>query len=648
MVFSYLTESNLGDKYEAAKKYTELNTKPYPEFERIANNQPSDQRDPRYSDVTDGTTSATVRKRGKRVVQQLPTGKVESDNDEDWLPIVAGFVFTNKILPYANLDFDLIQKCWQVIENGEKFGGVPTYAPFVNHDGYFCSDLSIPYWADVFLPEGYKSGNSAPYQFIRTWWQEDDVDEQIAQEKRLKKEAKARGEEYESTWDLDALKGVKKSLSRKESDEQTPQERERDLNPEGIEIVTGLQVGVGATFYTFCPTDDDDGNESGVTILRRKKNKDPRGKMPVIWYYADHDGTNPFGRGTVELVGPLQNLIDSDMQMYQWNRALMLAPPINVYGSGSKKISYAPNAINRMTDPNGKIEPMNVDTSAVVNYPDLYGLQKSQLLNLVSSPDTSISAEVGNPGFGKTPAALNQQQASISVDDNYVRKNFEAWFETWAETAINIYFAERTGKETLQLDKETVAELSKLAEKGKFDMNLINENNEILIDYDTATPALKFRVDASTSKMKDDVTQGDILTQLLATLESSPILSQTVPPEKVLAAWNAIIANSGVENPEDLKIDIEEFIQQQEMAAQQQMEAEAAVQQQAMQQGAIEGEVVEQPQAQLSPEDTEIVAMLQEIGAPDELIAQALPLLDDPNYTADDILAAVTAEMGVA
>lgn len=636
MAFTFLTEDNLGDKYEQAKRYTEKNTKPYQEFERIANNMPADSRDPRYSDVTDGTTSAVVRKRGKRVVQQLPTGKVETDNDDDWLPIVAGFVFTNKILPYANLDFDLIQKCWQVIENGEKFGGVPTYVPFVNHDGYFCSDLAIPYWADVFIPEGYKSGNTVPYLFLRSWWQKEDIESQIAQEKKLKKAAKKRGDKYESTWDIEVLEKVKNSLTAKKEEEQNPGERERGTNPKGIEVVTGFQIGVGATFYTFVPTDDDDSNDKGVAIIRRKVNKDPRGKMPMPWYYADSDGTNPFGRGTVELVGPLQNLIDTDMQMYQWNRALMLAPPIIAKGNfPKKKIVYAPNAVITVTDPQASIDTLNVDTSAVVNYPDLYGLQKSQLLNLVSSPDTSISSDIGNPGFGKTPQALNQQQANISVDDNYVRKNFEAWFENWAETAINIYFAERTGKETLQLDKETVSQLEKLAERGKFDMSLINENNEILIDYDTATPALKFRVDASTSKMKDDVNQGDILDSLLSKVESSPILAGIIPQEKIIAAWNAMVATSGVENPEDLKVDLEEFKQQQELAQQQAMEAEMAAGQ------PIEGEVVETPElAQTNPEHDQFIAQLQGIGVPDEFIVQAQDMIAK-GYSLDDTLTAI-------
>lgn len=632
MAFSYLNEDNLSDKYSDSKKYTELLTAPFQEFERISANRPSDQRDPRYSDVTDGTTASITRKVGKRVVQQIPTGKVEADDDDNnWLPIVAGFIFLNKILPYANHEYDFIQKCWQIIERGAQFGGVPTYVPFLNHDGEYSPDLTLPYWADVFIPRGYKSATAAPYLFLRTWLQEDDIDSLIDQEKRMRKQARRRDERYESTWDLDGLKAIKKSCSSKKSNEQQPHERDRGTNSEGIEAVTGFQVGVGATFYTFCPTTGDDKSDKDFTIIRRKQNKDPRGKIPMPWFIYDTDGFNPLGRGIVELIGPLQNLIDDDMSMYQWNRALMLAPPIAAYGASKKKIVYAPNAVISMNR-DDKIEPLDVSTTAIEKYPDLYGLQKSQLLNLTNSPDTSISAEVGNPGFGKTPQALQQQQAAISVDDNYVRKNFEAWFENWAETAINLYFAERTGKEELQLDNDTADELRRLAEKGKFDLSQLSDDNRVIIDYDTATPALKFRVDASTSKMKDDVTQGEILTQLLQTLEANPILIQLVPQDKVLSAWNRIVTSSGVENPEELTVDIKELKEQQEAAAIQQQEMASA-----QQQGAQEP----------ASEEEQIAQYLQSMGVPDEQINEALQMAE-AGYSADDILTAIQGVMANA
>lgn len=632
MAFSFLDEDNLSDKYSDSKKYTELLTAPFQEFERISANRPSDQRDPRYSDVTDGTTASITRKVGKRVVQQIPTGKVEADDDDNnWLPIVAGFIFLNKILPYANHEYDFIQKCWQIIERGAQFGGVPTYVPFLNHDGEYSPDLTLPYWADVFIPRGYKSATAAPYLFLRTWLQEDDIDSLIDQEKRMRKQARRRDERYESTWDLDGLKAIKKSCSSKKSNEQQPHERDRGTNSEGIEAVTGFQVGVGATFYTFCPTTGDDKSDKDFTIIRRKQNKDPRGKIPMPWFIYDTDGFNPLGRGIVELIGPLQNLIDDDMSMYQWNRALMLAPPIAAYGASKKKIVYAPNAVISMNR-DDKIEPLDVSTTAIEKYPDLYGLQKSQLLNLTNSPDTSISAEVGNPGFGKTPQALQQQQAAISVDDNYVRKNFEAWFENWAETAINLYFAERTGKEELQLDNDTADELRRLAEKGKFDLSQLSDDNRVIIDYDTATPALKFRVDASTSKMKDDVTQGEILTQLLQTLEANPILIQLVPQDKVLSAWNRIVTSSGVENPEELTVDIKELKEQQEAAAIQQQEMASA-----QQQGAQEP----------ASEEEQIAQYLQSMGVPDEQINEALQMAE-AGYSADDILTAIQGVMANA
>lgn len=562
MSFSYLTKDNIFDKYKDSKTYTDKLTQPFPEFERIARNRPSDSIDDKLPRVTDGTTASIIRKTPKRVVQQLPTGVVEADDDDAWLPIVAQFIYSNKILPYANEDYDLIQKCWSNIENGLTFGFGVSYAPFINHEGYFCPDMVLPYWGDIYIQPGKKSGYASSYVFIRSWWQKEDIEALIDREAKLSKQAKERGDQYTATWDPAALKEVLTAATSKDTQATTPSEREKGINETSIEIITGFQDGVGAEFLTF--------NPDTKKVLRTKKNKDPRGKVPIDWLYGDIDGSNPLGRGIVELIGGVQNLIDSDMQMYQFNRALLLAPPVIKRGTFPKsRIVYSPNHIIDVgSDTSAGVEPLKIDSTALQNYPDLYGLLKSQVLNLVSSPDTSISSEVGNPGFGKTPTAINAQKANISVDDNYVRKMFEAWFQNWSETAINLFFAERTGKEVLQLDDETALKLQKLAQEGKFDLDQLNEKNQIIIDYDTATPALKFRIDASTSKMKDDADQLSALQGILTTLEGSQILQAIVPPEKIVGVYNAIVAVSGVEDPEDLSIDLEKFQEQRQQTAQ--------------------------------------------------------------------------------
>lgn len=478
-MFSYLDETNIFDRYKAAKRYTDSLTVPFPEFERIARNKPFEDIDPNYPNTTDGTTASIIRKTPRRVVQQLPTGSVESDA-EDWLSVVAEFIYTNKILPYANEEYDLIQKCWSAIEASLTFGCCFTYTPFINHDGYFCPDVTTIYWGDVALQPGKKSIYSCNYFFMRSWWQKEDIENLIEKEKKLAKSAKERGEKYESTWNLEALEKVKDGKQTKDQQARTPSEDERSIDATGVEFITGFQKGVGGKFYTFVNKEE--------TVVRTEDNKDPRGEYPIDGMYGDIDGSNPFGRGIVELVGGLQNLIDSDMQMYQYNRALMLAPPLVVTGNvSSSKVNLVPNAVIKIADPQGKVVPLNIDTTAVANYPALYGLQKSQLLNLVNSPDTSISSDIGNPGFSKTPAGINQQKATISVDDNYIRKMFEAWFEKWSETAINLYFAKRSGIEELQLDDDTADKLRKLAEQGKFDPALLSDDDMIRIDYDTAT-----------------------------------------------------------------------------------------------------------------------------------------------------------------
>lgn len=636
MAFKYLTRENIFDRYTTAKQYTDALTDTFPEYSRIAANKPSPSIDKQYPKTTDGTTASIIRKTPHRVIQQLPTGVVKSDT-KDWLSIVASFIYTNKIIPSANQEYALITKCWNIVEKAMTFGAYPGYVPFTEHNGYFCTDLTLPFWGDVFFQKGKKSDSDSKFLFMRSWWQEEDIEALIDREKKLKKSAKERGEVYESTWDIKELERVKGMLTNKDEKAKSEAEKLKNgVNDSAVEIITGFQRGVSAEFITF--------HQTSKAILRVKKNKDPRGEIPINFMYMDVDGSNPWGRGIVDLVGPLQNLIDGDMQMYQFNRALMLAPPIIKKGSFNKnKIKLAPNVVIDLgVDQNASVETMKIDTSAIAEYSNIYGMQKSQLLNLMASPDSSISAEVGNPGFSKTDAGVKQQNSTVSVDDNYVRKMFESWFESWSETAINLYFAERSGIEELQLDQETADQLRKLAgeeQEGvpRFDLETLSDDNKIMIDYDTATPALKFEVDASTSKMQDDNKQVEALTGLSKVMDGSPVLQQIIPMDKKVGLWNSLVAASGVEDPEDLTVTDEE-IQEMEMQQQQAQQMEQMAQE-GMQPELPEGEVMEEPipedampieqepVEELPEDDTELIALLQEVGATDDQIQRSLAML---------------------
>lgn len=651
--FHYLTEDNLFEKFTASKKHTEALTEPFPEFERIARNRPYEAINSKYPKVTDGTTSSIIRKTSRRVLQQVPTGSVVADTDDDWLPIVAGFLYQNEILPNANEDYDLIQKGWTVIEKGLALGSAASYAPFISHDGLLTPDMTVSFWGDLYIQPGKKSGYACKYLFLRSWFQKEDIEALIEQEKDLKAQAKERGEKYEAAWDTAALKEILDRSDAKAVKQKEAYEKERNITDSGIELVTGFQVGVGATFYTFHP--------ASKTIVRRKKSKDPRGKMPIDFFYAETDGANPLGRGIVEIIGGLQNMIDADMQMFHWNRALMIDPPMKKKGQfNSNTVAFEPGRINDLgTDPNADLVVMSVDTTSIQTYPQIYQLQQSQLFNLVQSPQSTLSTSDAALGQGKTPAALNQQKATISVDDNYIRKMFEAWFQNWSETAINLYFAERTGIELIQLDDETANKLRNLAKENKFDITQLSDDNKIMINFDDATPALKFRVDASTSKLQDDQTQQAAFSSLIQAIDASPVLAQMMSqkyPDKILALWNKIVTVSGVEDPEDLAIDLDEFKaqlqQDQQMQAQQaQMQAQVPQQQPQMpQQGDVGGQT--QPQG-MEPTDQEnametqgdtmpemsvndqFTQMLQQLGFDDQVILQAHQMADNGSSDAE-------------
>lgn len=653
MKSAYLTEDNLFDTYTASVRYMKSFIDPVDEQERIARNQPAPGLPKEYPKVTDGTTSSIIQKTPRRIIQQLPTGKVTSDTN-DWLSIVASFIYLNRIIPNANEQYALLQKCWLMVARAMAHGVAHSSAPFINRGDYFGTDMKVHYIKNVKLESGKLSDSEANCDFLEGWFQPNDIDAIINKEKELAKSAKERGEKFESTWDLTALEEVKNLISQKTDDEASNSKKSKnqdDTTKSGVKLVTALQRGVGAIQYTFHP--------SSQRIVRRKENKDPRGEPNLQSLYFETDGISPLGRGIVEQVGSLQNLMDSEMQMYQYNRALMLNPPIIKRGQFSKsQIKFRPNTVIDVgSDPNADVKAMTIDTTAIANFPNNYGLMKSQLLNLTASPDTSISAQVGNPGFSKTPAGVNAQQANVSVDDNYIRKQFETWFERWSETAINLYFAERTGVEELQLDEETALKLRKLEQEGKLEPGFVSEDNKVVIDYDSATEVLKFEVDASTSNMKNDAQQLEALDGLLARLEKSPILAQTIPADKIIGTWNAIVQSSGVEDPEELSIDVEEFKRQQEEQA-----AMQAQQQEAMVQAAtapIEGQQMQEPQIlppseELPPEepvdemmmqedpidlsdDLAFMTALQDLGYSDEKIQQALAM-DQMNIPEEEII----------
>lgn len=543
MAYEYLKEEDLKDTYDAHVAHMSPLHQPFDEFERIARNRPHPGIAKGLPRVTDGTLAALIQEQPKRIIQQIPTGKVKAD--DEWLEIVAGWIFENEILPNSNTVAALIQKCWALTSKTLTYGAQPVFVQFVNRGDYFGTDFTLPYIKDVLLEPGKLSDKDSNCILLKAWYRPSDIEIIIDKEKYLAKRAAARGEKYESTWDIEVLQSaIDKHIEKeKQQESQTPNERDKNTKNSVIEMVHAFQRGVGQMFYSFFPDLPPSEN-----VCRRKKNKDPRGQIPIHFMYANVDLSNPLGRGSVELSGGMQNLLDSEVQAYQYMRALLMNPPLIIKGNiRSSVIKYAPAAHIRLgTDPGADVKPLDLSTSSLEAFPSNYGLIKSQILNLNSSTDTSISSEVGNPGFSKTPAGIDAQQTKLGVSDNYTRKQFESVFEEIAETELNLYFAERHGIQELQVDEDTAAKLRKI------DPDTVSEDNRIRIDFDGETEKLKFQVDASTSSMKDDAAERDRLIELLDLAGKYPQFGELMGKDGISELVNRIVIKSGVEDPEKI------------------------------------------------------------------------------------------------
>jgi hypothetical protein len=584
LAYSQLNENNLPKLWQQSKDYTDKLTEPFPEFERLGQNKPSDDIDPDYPNVTDGTAASIKQKTPKRIVQQVPGGTIESTHAPEWFCATSEDLLENEILPYANGGYPLLQKCRLALEDAITLGSSLAHIYFYERMGRFGVDFDLIHWGDYGIHPGTKAATNDHEIFIRSWYTESDIDRLISDEQQRTKQSKARvkayeqeaaaaekfnaenheaiaarqimpaqaldkPDEYEPTWDVQALEEVKQQTTNKDETGKTSSEKDRGTDADFIELVTGFQDGLGATFYTFHP--------DTKKIVRRKTNPDKRGVMPRTWLFGDVSNASPLGRGIMELIGGLQNLIDSDMQAYQYERWLNMQPTLLNYG-GVEDVYIAPRNVINIDDPNAKIEPLRTSTTAIEHYPELYGLQKSQILNLVRSPDISISADVGNPGFSKTPAGIKSQNAIISTDDNAWRKQFESWFEETCETMLNLYFAQMQGVHTYQLQDKTVDHLNALAKKGKFDSSMLKDN-EITIDFDQDYGPLKFRVEAQSSRKADEQEQMQGLELTQKFIDSSSAIQNLIGPVTQAGLYNQFVSVSGLDNSDDIKIDIEQL-----------------------------------------------------------------------------------------
>ena len=233
----------------------------------------------------------------------------------------------------------------------------------------------------------------------------------------------------------------------------------------------------------------------------------------------------------------MQNLLDSEVQSYQYMRALLMNPPLEVHGNvSSAQLKYAPNALWKLgSDPGASVTPAKLETASLQQFPQNYGLIKAQILALNSSSDNSTPANSG-AASSKTPQGVAANQMQLGVSDNYVRRQFESWFEEVINTELNLYFAERSGVQEITLDLATADKLRELDKHSTTPgqpppSSIVSEDNKIRIDYDSETPKLDFYADPTSSTTADNQQQIIDLQEMLQNTSTNPYIPYQLQAE---------------------------------------------------------------------------------------------------------------------
>ena len=519
-----LEPDNLEEDYQLAHTAMKTFWDPFDEYERIARNRPHPKVvAAKLPTVTDGTLAGIIIAQPKRIVQRIPTGGLTSVKQPE-LAEIADFIWNNEIIPHAQTNGDMLQKSWIMVGKALTYGMQYSYQFFRNYGNGYAADFKIPYIRDLTLERGKVYGPDCNILYLDQWYTPGDIKMIIDKEGKLETNSKERKDKnaYQSAWDVPKLKILLEKAHPKDPSSLTPAEKEKSPDSKFIHLVHALERGVKSKFYTFSPD-----LEPGENIVRTKVNNNPTGKMPISFLYADIDLSNPLGRGHVELSGAMQNMIDSEVQSYQLMQKLMLNPPIQKWGDNIRgaTVKYKPNAVWDMgNDPSSKIEVVNINNEAISNFTNNYGLMKSQILALTHNQETSGSSGATGGAQSKTHAGVQQAQSVIGFDDNYMRKQYESWFEDNAENMINIHFAESDGVQEIELTEDFIEDTMPQMEQAPPQVQIDALKKQATVDYGDIKTSFKFRVDPTTSESEDSDTQLANLQQLLADTGSNPYI----------------------------------------------------------------------------------------------------------------------------
>lgn len=581
------------------------------------------------SKVTDSRLSTIIWERAGRVMGQMPSGVVKALTMKDkGKSMLMDVILQRYIQPNANSQFTHLTKLRMWDLYSMVYGVMPMMYDYRIDDEYVGPDcwlIPIRNW----IPQrGKVSIQDSDYNHVESMvsvrWLEDKLDSKLGD------------------WNKSVLKEIIKkakygTTSKKESRDESYVEQDRDQDPKTqtgkaaqVKIVTRYEAGKGGKWTTFCPDYDN-------KVIRDIPNPHKNGKIPIVLKYCFPLVDSIYGLGDFERGKTLQYAMDSLINLYLDGVKMSIFPPtiMNPNGIVPSSVRYSPGARWLENMPNS-IRPYNTSPQGLSTFQSTYSFLIGSMLNQNGTTDTAANSEsTSDPGFGKTPQALQMLQARENTRDNWDRFMMEQAVEELYDGFVNLTAKKQPkpikldlfGAEVEQIAQlyPDVAEILKVSESGEY--------GQLTIKPDALGKDCNYRyyIDANSTSRKDDAQQSEALTALLVAVSKIPGLNQELAKNgtkyDIGEHMKRIFATSGVEGYDKILTQMSP-----EEMAEAQMQAQgnpAAPQQMAGGQGGdVTAPSIAEPQ---SPE--QMASMAAPMGVdPDTIPAQARPEVGQMAY----------------
>ena len=468
--------------------------------------------------VSSGETAGLIRRMARNLVQHASNLEVISQFSENSPhEIIARHVLLSNIVGSDQYSNDMQQNLFASTKTALTIGFdcvIPCLMQ--NAAGVWNIEYDSIHYRDVFPEPGAKDVRKATEVFVRRYMTGGEL-RQIARDQV-------------DGWDHEAVCTLlqrQPTVPPKERQSNNLQDQKKRILAEGYEVVTWYSSS-GAPFLTFSP--------STQLLLRIEQNKHPLKQHPVHFLVLEKDSQQPLGKSQVELLLGRQEFQDlmHNGAMKMWYRNIN--PPLLGYGAINAIPNLSPGKYTSISNPNAKIEPFEVSTQTLLQYPSIAQANLGSMVNLVGSADQQMATQAGN-GMSATPQGVEAQQAMVDITTNNYQKAIESFFSHYCSYGLTIYFQELKGANGFTPSAET---RSKLLDAG-MDPTQFDGDGKVKLPFSELAVMYHVRcVPGSLVEMEDEK-QLRLLNQLFVPLsQAMPALASTGDQEAMAHAVKAM------------------------------------------------------------------------------------------------------------